>query len=76
MISFCVRLKKQPAEKYALLQQAYGVQCLSRPKVKRWHKLYSEGFTKVRAVAHGLTKRTVAAEVNVNAVAVTVQENH
>ncbi len=29
-------IEKQPAEMYALLQQVYGAQCLSRLTVKRW----------------------------------------
>ncbi len=77
VISFCIQLKKQLAEMYALLQQAHGAQCLSRPMVKRWHKLYSEGRTKAGAVPRGLTKKkkTVATEVNVNSVTTAIQED-
>ncbi len=59
---------------YALLEQAYSEQCLSKPMVKRRHKLYSEGGMKVGAVPCGLTKRTVATEVIVNIVTTTIQE--
>ncbi len=72
---FCVRLKKQPVETYALLQLVYGAQCLSRPTVKIWHKLYSEGSMKVGVVPCGSTKRTVATEVNVNTVVAAIQED-
>ncbi len=74
-ILFCVRLKKQPAETYALLQQAYGAQCLSRTMVKRWHKLYFKGHTKVGVVPRGSIKRKMATEVNVNTVATAIQED-
>ncbi len=58
-----------------LLQQAYNAQCLLRPTVKGWHRLYSEDSTKLGVVPRGLTKRTVATVVNVNTVAATIQKD-
>ncbi len=68
-ISFCLQLEKQPEETYKLLLQEYDGQCLSRPTVKIWYKLYSEGRTKVGAGLPGSTKRTVVTE------AAAIQEN-
>ncbi len=75
VILFRIQLKKQSAKTYALLQQVYGAQCLSRPTVRRWHKMYSEGRTKVGEVPRGSTKCMVVTKVNISTVAIAIQED-
>jgi histone-lysine N-methyltransferase SETMAR len=46
-IKFCVRLGKSATETLAMLQAAYGEECLSRTRVFEWHKRFKEGRTSV-----------------------------
>ncbi|KAG5331335.1 MOS1T transposase, partial [Acromyrmex charruanus] len=42
-VKFFVKLKKTPTECYKLLKEAYGKNSLSRARVFKWYKRFSEG---------------------------------
>ncbi|XP_037800298.1 protein GVQW3-like [Penaeus monodon] len=47
-IKFCVKLGKNATQTYELLQTAYGLTCMGRASVFRWHKKFQGGRESVR----------------------------
>ncbi|XP_047498514.1 protein GVQW3-like [Penaeus chinensis] len=47
-IKFCVKLGKNATQTYEQLQTAYGLTCISRASVFRWHKKLKGGKVSVR----------------------------
>ena len=42
-IKFCFKLGKNTTETYGMLQTAFGVSCINRASVFKWHKRFKEG---------------------------------
>ncbi|XP_037784684.1 protein GVQW3-like [Penaeus monodon] len=47
-IKVCVKLEKNTTQTYELLQTAYGLSCMGRESVFRWHKKFKGGRESVR----------------------------
>ena len=47
-IKFCLKLGKNAAETYGMLQAAFGQSCINRASVFEWHKRFKEGRESVR----------------------------
>jgi len=47
-VKFCFKLRKSSSETFELLQQAFGVDVLSRTKCFEWFKRFKEGRTSVK----------------------------
>jgi hypothetical protein len=52
-IKFCVKLKKTATETFAMLKNAYGEDCLSRPSVFEWHKRFERSLESENAKIAG-----------------------
>ena len=42
-IKFCFKLGKNATKTYGILQTAFGVSCMNRTSVFKWHKRFREG---------------------------------
>ena len=47
-IKFCFKLGKNARETYGMLQTAFGVSCMNRSSVFKWHKIFKEARESVR----------------------------
>ena len=46
-LKFLVKLSKTPSESFAMLQQVYGEETMSRTRTSEWHKRFKEGWEEV-----------------------------
>ena len=46
-VKFCFKLGKTFAETFQMLQQAYGVDCLSRTQCYEWYQRFKSGRTSI-----------------------------
>ncbi len=73
--NFVVCLSKTAAETYDLMKQEYSDECSAKSNVKQLYKDYFEGREAVGLASHGGSKPTVAIQVNINKVAVVIEED-
>ena len=46
-LKFLAKLGKTPSESFAMLQQVYGEETMSRTRAFEWHKRFKEGWEEV-----------------------------
>jgi hypothetical protein len=46
-VKFYVRIRKSTTEKYNMLNNVYGEECLSRTQVFEWYKRFKEGRVEI-----------------------------
>jgi len=67
-IKFLVKLKKSATETFELLTEAYGEDCMSRARVFKWHKRFSEGRESVKDDDRPGCPRTAATDDSIEKV--------
>ncbi len=74
-IDFWARLDYSPSKRNKLLQTAYENACLSRCGIMNWHKKYSYGKKMKGKVRVNEWRKTATSEINVNTIAVAIEED-